>query len=442
MIKKIYTERGFMYGMTVHIIVSIGITGCTDVANLKEAIYYAVNRFEGLRCQVRQDTYGEAYFVNSGQPCEPPIEVRDYHLSPEQFRIEQERIIFKINEGELIRFVIEDLGNKVCLRIVEHHMVGDGKSVMLLADEIIANLNDIENGCYDYLNKPMIPLQNLGKEYYEENLEVSDLLKRSIMEYNELWNRQKRIFTYEDYKGFFNEYWSRNRTSVQQLKVDRLVMEDLKKLCKRNRVSINSVLLTAAAKSLKSNKKIVVVVDAKPDECKGMGNYAGFLTIDRNYDENKTFWDNVLYNHNLVHTQLAKRSDSMLAYALSCVKDCNFDDASQLESVGCLEDEVAHSYNELYNPKGNIGLVVSNLGADNVKTQYDRIQVKDLEIHSPINPNMGCSLCIATTNGVMNIIMEYAEELADIYETMLSGIEESLMQCVYPYEHIEESYCV
>ena len=442
MIKKIYTERGHMYCMTMHVIVSIRVIGCTDVENLEEAIYYAVNRFEGLRCQVRQDAYGEAYFVHSGQRCNPPIEVRDYHLNAEQFRVEQERIIFKFNEGETIRFVIEDLGDEICLRIVEHHMVGDGKSLMILVNEILTNLSEIESGCSSYKDKPMIPLQNLGKEYYEKNLEIGDLLKRSIMEYNELWNRQKRIFTYEDYKEFFYTYWSKNRTSVRCLKIDKLIVDELKKISKIHNVSINSTLVTAAAKAFESNKKVVVVVDAKPKECKGMGNYAGVLMIDNNYDESRSFWENAQYNHNLVHAQLVNRSDSMLPYALAGLKDCNFDDATQLESAGCLEDEIAHSYNELYNPKGQIGLVISNLGADNVKSQYGRIHVADVEIHSPMNRSMGCSLCISTTNGIMSIIMEYTEESADIYETMLDGIEENLIQLVYQYEQVQEHYFV
>ena len=108
MINKIYTERGLLYGPAMNVVFSMKIVGCSNVENLKTAIDYAVNRFEIMRCRVLQDDDGVAYYVLRESRCKPNIEVRQYHLSMQDFINEQGNGVTQKLIDYVLPFIDED----------------------------------------------------------------------------------------------------------------------------------------------------------------------------------------------------------------------------------------------------------------------------------------------------------------------------------------------
>lgn len=53
---------------------------------------------------------------------------------------ENEKNTFRINEGELVRTFISEEKDEIRVFIMAHHILGDGYSLVLLAQDILSNL--------------------------------------------------------------------------------------------------------------------------------------------------------------------------------------------------------------------------------------------------------------------------------------------------------------
>lgn len=263
MINKLYTERGLLYGASMHCIFKFQISGNPQLEHLKKSIYFAMNRFEILRCRIMQDSVGDSYYVLREKECEPFIEVRDYHMTEQEFIKEQERKIFRFDKGELIRFYIESLNDEVILRIVAHHLAGDGESIFVLMREIMQNLNKMGKDEVLLELKPIIPLRTYLKDELEEKIQLNDLLRFSMEEFNTKWKKEKKIYTYNDYQKMFEKFWDSYGTNVKCLKVKKNTLREASIVCRKYGVSINSFILTAAVKELIDTKRIGVIVSVQ-----------------------------------------------------------------------------------------------------------------------------------------------------------------------------------
>jgi len=424
MINRIYTERGLMYGPAMNVIFSVQIGGRPKIDDLKIAIDYAVNRFEILRCRVLQDYEGQAYYVLREQRCKPDIEVRESYSDLEKFAKEQERIPFHFNNGEMIRFVIETIGKEeVVLRIINHHMGGDGRSILILIDEIMNNLREIDEGRFTYKDKPMIPLTVLSKQYLDSEIKMNDLLKYSMEEFNQKWQKEKRVFTYEDYLAMYQKYWEKNSSRVESVEIHKKVLEKLKIMCKQNHVSVNSAIITAATKEMAESKKISIIVEARPKDYKGMGNFAGSVIITSEYNEKKDFWENAKYIHNQIYAQLNHRISSMFPLVFRGLLDENFQDAVTFEMVGCLDSQLVKEYNDLYGlKKSNVPFTVSNLGVADLEKSYGKFKIEKIKFISPLIPGMKGNFGIITVNNIMTITIEYRENDEMDFVALLKGV--------------------
>lgn len=412
MINKIYTERGLLYGPSVGVFFSVKISGSPNLEELKSAINFAVNRFEILRCRVLHDDEGQAYYVLRENRCNPSIEVRNYHLSNQDFVNEQEQIPFRFDEGELIRFVIENLdGDDLLLRIVNHHLGGDGRSILILIDEIMNNLEKIEKGTFSYKDASMIPLTVLSKSYLNSEIKMNDLLVYSMNEFNRKWEKEKVVFSYEDYLNMFYKYWSTNSTKVKSVELHKNELYEFKRLCRKHQVSVNSAIITAISKEIEETKKVSIVVEARPKDYKGMGNFAGSIVITIGYDKEQDFWENAKYIHNQIHSQISNRMNSMFSLVFRGLIDDNFQDAINFDLAGCFDSQVVKEYNELYGlKKSNVPFVISNLGVAKIKKNYGRFKVEKIDFVSPLIPGMDGNLGIITVNDTMVLNAEYRED--------------------------------
>lgn len=422
--KKITNDRVMLDGLSMHIIASVKIKGCTDVNNLKTAINYSVNRFESLRSRVERKSDGQAYFIYNGEKVNPSIEVRNYHTDLQTLTNEQSKTPFRFDKGEMIRFIIEDLDGYMNIRMIEHHLGGDGKSVLMLFDEIIKNLDAIENGTFENEDKPVFPHNVVTQKYIENNIPLPDSLKNTLVSFNEMWKQNNTIFTNEDYLNIFDKYWSKNTKSVKTLKVDQKEMTKLVSISKKYKVSINSILMTTAAKVFARNEKLTVVADGLPEMREGMGNYSGGFGVDTFYDETKTFWENATSIHKTVHAILQDKNNIIFSWAMNNLLDASLYDAICFESTGCYKNEIAAKYNAIFSPKRH-PFLISNIGRATF-SETSKVKVEEMEVSSPMQTNFDCSLCVITVNGIMNIVMEYNKDAAFDYESMLKNIEDQI----------------
>lgn len=425
MIKKIFYERLYLGLPSINIIEAVEIAGNPSREDLKIAIYYAVNRFESLRSRIMYDNYGEAYYVMREQAVEPYIEFRTYHQEETEFVREQERKRFCLEDGDMIRFYVEPFGENVLLRVVSHHMAGDGRSIMRLIKEIMSNLKELSQGDFSFTHKETIPLDILTREYMESHLNVSDLLRCSINEINEKWKDSEKIFSVSEFQEMFDSYWENHFTSAKTIKIHKSVIERLHAACVKHGVSVNSAIITAILKEATVNHYVSVAVEARPKECNGIGNYSGSLLLDEVYNHEKTYWENVDYIHKLVHTQLADKFTGLLGCFVGALLDCNLQDALSFRANGTFKHPVVEEYRNmmgLNRESTKLAMLVSNLGAFDMKGKYGKYEVKSAQFYSPLSPGLNCNIGVVTINNTLTFNMLYCDKWGSAYADMLERV--------------------
>ena len=97
---KIETERGDLFDVNMMIAMQVKVWGKAGEAELTEAFRAAVEAFEILNSKVVIDQNGDAFYDNCREPMNR-IVFRDFKL--EELIQEQERIRFKLEDGEFLR---------------------------------------------------------------------------------------------------------------------------------------------------------------------------------------------------------------------------------------------------------------------------------------------------------------------------------------------------
>lgn len=441
MINKVYTERELLYGPAMNVVFSVELEGEVNIEWMKIAITYAVNRFESLKSRIEQFPNGEAYYVMQDKYFIPQIEVRDYHLEEEEFINEQERIPFAFNEGELIRFVIEKIQDLTIMRIICHHLAGDGNSIINLIHEILTNLEEMEKNKFGFKSQELIPLKTYEEEELKQRVKIDAQIKNMIEQYNIRWKKEEHIFDYEEYLEMFHNYWAKHRTRVASGKISRKVINKLVSLCRENNVTLNSAFITAALRQMGDLRKIVIIVDTRPEEIQGMGNYAGSMIIQAIYDEKKNFWENVQELHEKIYRQLNDRTSTLFSLMFKSLLNWNLQDAIIFQTVGNYDSLLVKQYTDSFGyEKADIAMNVSNLGADKLNDTYGNIRIKNLEFSSPLIPGLNCIASIITMGDAMTIMMEYNEKYGIDYAQVMQGVIEEFNGIVSEADNLEYTY--
>lgn len=427
MITKISMDRSYVFTPAIHVVVRAEISGRPHVNSLKEAIRTAVKKFDILNCRILQDDSGECYYVRKEVDTEPDIEVRYFNQDSQEFINEQERIQFDIEQGKLQRYIISDVGDKMVLNIVQHHLAGDGKSVLLLIEEIMSNLESIEEkGNCGSENVEKVPVKVFTESYFKKFVQLNPLLEMSIKDLNSKWRSTEKFFTLEDLNQLFNKYWENRKTKVMSATIAGEELKTAVRLCKLHGVTINNLILTLAAKSFKKQVKMSVVANLRTDEFEGMGNYASCILIDALYDEKMDLWENALHIQKLVECQQLNKDQLLLGLLFKGTFESGLQDGVYFQAMDMIHSSIIDEYNDLagFGTDG-IPFCISNLGKNAVKEKYGRFGIEKVSFFSPLSPGLDCNMGVITVNGNMVINLLYSEENAvysDIFNEVVMEI--------------------
>ena len=97
---KIETERADLFDVNMMIAMHVIVSGNASEEKLTAAFSSAVSAFEILNCKIVIDNNGDAFYDDCASP-KNSITFRDFELS--DLIREQERIRFRIEDGEFIR---------------------------------------------------------------------------------------------------------------------------------------------------------------------------------------------------------------------------------------------------------------------------------------------------------------------------------------------------
>lgn len=137
--KYIRSERVNLFEPNDYIAMIVKLSGKLSVREMQKAVYAAFDANEATMSRVVLEPDSTAYFEKTETT---GCRFFDATLPWEKLLQNSERACFDLNEGELVRiFLTEEAGQQVLL-IHAHHLVGDGKSILILLQDIISALSD------------------------------------------------------------------------------------------------------------------------------------------------------------------------------------------------------------------------------------------------------------------------------------------------------------
>lgn len=374
---------------------------------------YAVRKFEILNCRILQDEEGECYYVPKEHFTMPHIEIRDYMQDAQEFINEQEKIEFDLEKGEIIRFIISRDTNKVVLSIVQHHMAGDGKSLLLFLQEIMFQLEGIKAGnIIGCSEKDVVPVQQITRKSISKFVERDEIEEIFINEINSEWDKmEKKFFTLQELHQLFKKYWECNETKVATATVSNDKLNKFLTACKVNCVTVNNAMINSIFKSIKEkSKKICVIVDLRTEECNGFGNFASSIIVDVMYDEKLDFWDNARNVQKLISGLIEDRTKLYAGLLLKEKVNNALIDGAYFESISKLGNRLISEYNDLNGiSEDGIPLVISNLGKNTIQEEYGELKIEELSVFSPLSVGLNSNMAVITENEKMVINLQYKD---------------------------------
>ena len=204
---KIETERGELFDVNMMIAMQVKVFGKASETALAEAFREAVEAFEILNCKVFIDHKGDAFYDNCGEPMNRII-FRDFEL--EELIQEQERIRFRLEDGEFLRcFVSYEKANEMKLCFLMHHLGGDGKSLCYFIEAFMKSLSGEK--C-EYRR-----IQLLNNEALPNTSKLSFLAALVTKVYNRKWQKQRRVFGFDDMEAAYKSFWKSHKTTVKNV---------------------------------------------------------------------------------------------------------------------------------------------------------------------------------------------------------------------------------
>lgn len=156
--KYIKTERPNLFEPNVYISMIVNIDGTVTKEEVFNAVNTAYLKNEATMSKVILKENGEALFEKMNKSgCKVFFENREWR----KIILESEKNPFAINEGEFIRTYIISMKQEITLLIMAHHLVGDGKAILVLLEDIV---NSLAGKHVDYKSMELIDEKSLDRK--------------------------------------------------------------------------------------------------------------------------------------------------------------------------------------------------------------------------------------------------------------------------------------
>lgn len=444
MITKIKTSRVFLFNPVATEVVSVEILGNPSIDALKASIKNAVLNYQILNSRILHDADGEYYFVPREDYKEPYIEVRNDVQTSEELINEQNRKIFDLENGDYQRYILIQKEDFLEMNIVQHHIVGDGMSIFMLVDKIMQNLKTIDeqNGDLTLEIPKMKPIQPLTRAHIEEYVQLNDLLKVTIENFNNKWREEEKVFSKDDFEKLSKEYWSKNHVNVRRELIEKEDMKYIINKCHEMGVTVNSLIYALAAKAFGEKTKMGFVVNVRGSKFSSYGNYVNSLIFDGEYDETKEFSENARNMHNLIKYNNSDVSIPLLGSLITNEVNGNLIDAAYFRNMKDYRSKVVSDYSEALGlGDEKIPFLASNLGVAKLESEYGRYVVQNIYVGSPLDSSLNLNMGVVTVSGNMSINVEYRNvegvDYDDIIDQIMEGLNEIICELKYDEENEE-----
>lgn len=279
---------------------------------------------------------------------------------------QSERTAFALNKGELVRIFLTKENCQTILFVHAHHLVGDGKSILILLNDIISSLNH-----HTLTYKPML---SVDRDFLEQRAKLPAMTKLYINAVNKKWKKQALSFTWDNYYLIHKKYWDKYYSDIQ---IKNYNAKDLKEKCPEN-VSLNSYLITELLREHPNCKVTGIPVNIRKDN--SMSNQVSGISVKYKYNFKKSFTFNAEQIHKAIYKKL--NSKTMKYFVLFFMERLcpSLTDAVLLQSHGSIQNKLAEKMAKVmgYAGDGSRDLGVTNLNIIDIQNTNDKFVIEDI----------------------------------------------------------------
>lgn len=396
---NIVSERVNLFEPNVYITMVVNIEGSIDEREIICAVNNAYTQNETTMSKIVLDN-GQAYYqkVNTSG-CRVYVDNRFW----KDIIKDNEKSPFQIEKGELIRTYINMRNNECTLVIIAHHLVGDGKSILIFIEDIMNNLADKK---VNYK-----PIRIIDRDFLSKKVNFSFGLKLYIRYMNRKWKKKGTVFSWRDYYHVHEQYWKKYSSDIKTKSYTKEELQIMKKDAEEIGVTLNSFLITQVLRENSECINIGIPISIR-EENGSMSNQTSGISIVHQYDSNKTFEENAKEIHQKIYKKINNNFSKYFVIAFTAELMPSLIDSVVLCTNGCyanaFSEKMAKSM--VYMGKRKIDLGVTNLTKIDIHSDYDKYKIKNILFIPPK---------VSYTNRVIGI-SSFKDTLTISYHSMIT----------------------
>lgn len=362
--KYIRSERANLFEPNVYISMIIKISGNVSKEDIQHAVERAYKANEATMSKIVLEDNGDAYYEKmevSG------CKFFDDYRSWRELLNRSEKNPFAINEGELVRTFLTEEDRQIILFIHAHHLVGDGKSILIL-------INDIVN-CLAGKQLTYKPMLLADRNFLKKRAGLMLGIKMALKKVNRKWKKTGRNFSWDDYYAVHKKYWAEHSSKIDVKTYD---IRKLKSQCK-NGVTINSYMIAALLREHPECKVVGIPVSIREKD-KGMSNQTSGIAIKYRYNQKAPFEDNLCKIHKAIYSKIENRNIKYFILLFMEQLCPSLIDAVLLQTHGCYQNKLSEKMARIMGYTGNGGrdLGVTNLNRIDISSQYLNCEIEEI----------------------------------------------------------------
>ena len=362
--KYIRTERANLFEPNVYISMVVKISGMVSKEAVREAVEKAYEANEATMSRIVMEDGGDAYYEKmESSGCKFFFDSRSFITIIK----ESEKNPFAIQKGELVRTYLTIENQEMVLLIHAHHLVGDGKSILILVKDVMDGLSGKQP---EY--KPMFLID---QRFLRKKAKLRLGIRLALKKVNRKWEKVGKAFTWEDYYDVHKRYWESHSSEIE---VKTYSANELKKNCK-NGATLNSYLITDFLRKTTESKVVGIPVNIREDD-NGMSNQTSGISIKCQYQTDKSFEENLSIIHKEIYKMI--RNVNMKYFILLFMGQLSpsLVDSILLQTHGCYQNKLSKKMAGIMGYIGKEGrdLGVTNLTRINIPNDYGSFRIEDI----------------------------------------------------------------
>jgi NRPS condensation-like uncharacterized protein len=387
--KTIHCERVNLFEPNDHITMVVTLSGNFTVNQIRKAVFSAYEANEATMSRVVLEDDGTAYFEKTATTgCRFLADNSPW----ETLMAQSQRSPFALYDGELVRVFL----TRQTLLIHAHHLAGDGKSILILLNDILTALNG---------HAPSYkPMTILDRNFLEQRAKLPLLTKLYIHSMNRKWKKQSKAFTWADYHAIHKKYWDEYVSEIQIRSFD---PDEIKEKCPEN-VSINSYLMAQLLQENPHCRTMGLPVSIRVDNA--MSNQVSAIVVKCPYDPQKSTADQAVQIHKSIYKTLGSPLWKYFVLLFMEQLSPSLIDAVLMHTHGCYQNPLVGRIANIlgYTGTRSRDLGVTNLGKIQIPAAHENFTVEDILFIPPK---------VSYTNQVVGV-STYGSKLTISYHNM------------------------